>query len=343
MTATPTSRTNHEPRVEDNALVRGAGQFMDDPRLPNQAYAAFARSPHAHARIVSVTSEDARKAKGVLAVLTAADMTAAGVGSIARHPPVPGRGGAKMVMPLRPSLAGERAMHVGDPVAMVVAETRAAAQDAAELVAVEYEELPCVVDWREAVKPGAPQLYPEAPGNLCVDWAGPVPSEDNEKDVAAIIAAAPHVARVSVTNQRMVVASIETRGATGAYDAEADRYTLYACSQSAFALASQTASVMGVPTEKLRVITRDVGGAFGMKSGAYPEYMALLVAAQARPAGALAIDALGSLRHRHAGARHRHRGCARPRREGQVPGAARAAHLQPGRLCEFGRRQHQHQ
>jgi carbon-monoxide dehydrogenase large subunit len=280
MTASPPASTNHAPRVEDNALVRGAGQFMDDPHLPNQAYAAFVRSPHAHARIVSVTSDDARKAKGVLAVLTAADMTAAGVGSIARHPPVPGRGGAKMVMPGRPALVGERAMHVGDPVAMVVAETRAAAQDAAELVAVEYEELPCVVDWREAVKPGAPQLHPEAPGNLCVDWAGPLPSEDNEKEVAAIIAAAPHVARVSVTNQRMVVASLETRGATGVYDAQAERYTLYACSQSAFALANQTASIMGVPIEKLRVITRDVGGAFGMKSGAYPEFPALLVAAR---------------------------------------------------------------
>ena len=120
MTAKP--QASHAPRVEDDALVRGRGQFMDDPRLPNQAYAAFVRSPHAHARVVSVNAEEARKAKGVLAVLTAADIKAAGIGGISRHPPVAGRGGAKMVMPFRPVLA-ETAMHVGDPVAMVVAET----------------------------------------------------------------------------------------------------------------------------------------------------------------------------------------------------------------------------
>ena len=134
MTTSPAARSKNEPRVEDDALVRGAGRFMDDPRLPETAYAAFVRSPHAHARIISVKTDAARKAKKVLAVLTAEDMKAANVGSVSRHPPVPGRGGAKMIMPFRPSLAGEKAMHVGDPVAMVVAETAAAAQDAADLV-----------------------------------------------------------------------------------------------------------------------------------------------------------------------------------------------------------------
>ncbi|MGA9002302.1 MAG: xanthine dehydrogenase family protein molybdopterin-binding subunit, partial [Pseudolabrys sp.] len=128
MTASPTL-TKHTPRVEDDALVRGAGRFMDDPHLPNMGYAAFVRSPHAHARVVSVNTEEARKAKKVLAVLTAGDMKAANVGSVSRHPPVAGRGGAKMITPFRPSLAGEKVMHVGDPVAMVVAETLAAAQD----------------------------------------------------------------------------------------------------------------------------------------------------------------------------------------------------------------------
>src|SRR5450830_1658637 len=163
MTATSPARTKHEPRVEDDALVRGTGRFMDDPRLPNQAYTAFLRSPHAHARVLKVDTDAAHAAKKVLAVLTAADMKAAGVGSVSRHPPVPGRGGGKKVMP------------GGDPVAMVVAETAAAAQDAADLIVVQYEELPAVVDVREAMKPSAPQLYPEAPGNLCIDWPGPVP------------------------------------------------------------------------------------------------------------------------------------------------------------------------
>jgi carbon-monoxide dehydrogenase large subunit len=176
--------SKHTPRVEDDALVRGAGRFMDDPRLPNTAYAAFVRSPHAHARVVSVNTEEARKAKKVLAVFTAADMKAANVGSVSRHPPVAGRGGAKMIMPFRPALTGEKAMHVGDPVAMVVAETPAAAQDAAELVRVAYEELPAVIDLRDAMNKGGTQLYPEAPGNLCVDWPGPVPDEQNERDPA---------------------------------------------------------------------------------------------------------------------------------------------------------------
>jgi carbon-monoxide dehydrogenase large subunit len=268
------------PRVEDDALVRGAGHFMDDLRLPDTAYAVFVRSPHAHARIVSVRTEEARKAKKVLAVLTAQDMKAANVGSVSRHPPVPGRGGAAMIMPFRPSLAGEKVMHVGDPVAIVVAETAAAGQDAADLVQVEYEELPAVIDLSDATKKGGTQLHPEAPGNLCVDWPGPVADERNEREVADIIAKAPHVAKVRVTNQRMVVASVETRGATGIYDKASDSYTLHVCSQSADSLRNLIAAVMGIPNEKLRVITGDVGGAFGMKTPPYPEYPALLVAAR---------------------------------------------------------------
>ena len=127
---------------------------------------------------------------------------------------------------------------------------------------------------------GKTQLYADVPGNLCVDWAGPVPSDDNEREVDALIAKAAHVAKVSVTNQRMVVASMETRGSTGVYDKTADSYTLYACSQGADSLRGQAASIMGVPNEKLRVITEDVGGAFGMKTPVYPEYIAVLVGAK---------------------------------------------------------------
>jgi carbon-monoxide dehydrogenase large subunit len=265
-------------RIEDDALVRGRGNFMDDPRLPNQAYGAFVRSPHAHARVLTVNAEAARKAKGVLAVLAAADIRAAGIGGISRHPPVAGRGGAKMAMPFRPVLA-EKAMHVGDPVALVVAESYAAALDAADLVQIDYEELTPVVDL-DAAMTASVQLYPEAPGNLCVDWPGTMPSEENEREVAKIIEEAPHIARVRVINQRMVVASLETRGATGEYDAAAESYTLRACSQSADGMRAQAASIMGVQPDKMRVITADVGGAFGMKTTCYPEYIALLVAAR---------------------------------------------------------------
>jgi aerobic carbon-monoxide dehydrogenase large subunit len=279
MTSTASAATHNHPRVEDNALVRGAGRFVDDPRLPNQAYAVFVRSPHAHARVLSVNAEEARKAKKVLAVLTAEDIKAAGVGSVSRHPPVPGRNGAKMAMPFRPALAGDKVMHVGDAVAMVVAETPAAAQDAADLVIVEYDELTPVVDLETAMK-AETVLYDEAPGNLIVDWPGTVPSEENEREVAKIISESPHVARVRVTNQRMVVASMETRGGTGEYDAKTDSYILRVCSQGADALRGQAAAVMGVPNDRLRVITDDVGGAFGMKTPCYPEYPALLVAAR---------------------------------------------------------------
>jgi carbon-monoxide dehydrogenase large subunit len=276
MTASPGTR--HELRVEDDALVRGAGNFTDDPRLPNQVYGAFVRSPHAHAKVLKIDSEAARKIKGVLAVLTAEDIKAAGIGGISRHPPAAGRGGAKMAMPFRPALA-DRPMHAGDPVALVVAETLALALDAADLLQVDYEQLTPVVDLESAMA-AKTQLYPDVPGNLCIDWPGPVPSEDNEREVAAIIAAAPHVAKAKVIHQRMVVASMETRGATGEYDKANDSYTLHACSQSADAMRAQAASIMNVPNEKLRVTTADVGGAFGMKTTCYPEYIALLVAAR---------------------------------------------------------------
>jgi carbon-monoxide dehydrogenase large subunit len=276
----PLAHRKAELRLEDDALVRGQGRYSDDLRLPNQAAAAFVRSPHASARIVSVDAGQARSAKGVLAILTAEDIKAAGLKSAGRHPPLAGRGGKELIQPFRPTLAGERVLYVGEAVAMVVAETVGQALDAADLVAVHYEETPAVIDARDAVKPGAPQLHPEAPGNIAIDWPGMVESADNEREVDQIIKSAPHVARVTVRNQRMAVASMETRGATGVYDAASDSYTLYACSQSAGTIRNQAAPILGVEPSKLRVITEDVGGAFGMKTPVYPEYLALLVAAK---------------------------------------------------------------
>src|SRR3984885_6709827 len=196
---------HHEPkhvRVEDNPLVRGQGRYIADAPLPNQAYAYFVRSPRAFARIVSVDTSAALKAPGVVGVLTAKDME--GTGNLGRHPPVPGRGGKGLVIPHRPALAGGRVMHIGEPVAMVVGESASAAQDAAELVAVEYEELTPVTDARAALSPGAPQVWPEAPGNLAIDWPGPAAdAEANSRQVDAIFAAAKFVARIAVMNQRM--------------------------------------------------------------------------------------------------------------------------------------------
>src|SRR5215471_2013944 len=172
-TATSYARAEQRPRVEDDTLVRGAGQFVADRPEPGQAYAQFVRSPHACAQIRAIDIEAAKAAPGVVAVLTGADMDAAGVGNVGRHPPIAGRGGTKLIMPRRPALARERVMHVGEPVAMVIAETVLAALDAAELVNVNYEERTPVIDARDAVRPDAPQLWPEAPGNIAVDWPGP--------------------------------------------------------------------------------------------------------------------------------------------------------------------------
>jgi carbon-monoxide dehydrogenase large subunit len=270
-----------KPRVEDDALIRGLGRFVDDAPQPNQAYAAFVRSPHAHARIRSIDIAAARAAKGVVAALTHKDIEAAGVGSTSLHPPLNGRNGTKLIVPFRPALAGERVMHVGQPVALVVAESAALAQDAAELVTVEYEEMDAVADARAALASGAPQLWPEAPGNVAVDWPGPVPDDgSNAKEIANIFSGAAHLARVSAVNQRLVVAPMEPRGATAWYDAKADHYTLRSCSQGTGPLRDLVIAVMGWPKEKLRVISEDVGGAFGLKTSVYPEYPSLLVAAK---------------------------------------------------------------
>jgi aerobic carbon-monoxide dehydrogenase large subunit len=278
---TTATRAHHHPRVEDDALVRGAGHFIADRSEPNQALGWFVRSPHAFARITAIDVERARRAPGVLAVLTAADMEAAGVGNVGRHPPLVGRGGQRLVMPHRPALARERVMHVGEAVAMVIAETLPAAQDAAELVEVSYEELQPAIDLLSAARPGAPQIWPEAPGNLALDWPGLAPDPDaNAREVDRIIASAAHVARVMVPNQRLIVATMEPRGATASYDPATDITTLRTCSQSAGSLRDNVLAIMNWPRERLRVVTEDVGGAFGLKTGAYPEYIAAMVGAR---------------------------------------------------------------
>jgi carbon-monoxide dehydrogenase large subunit len=279
MDAKPPNRAASEPRVEDDVLLRGGGRYIADAPRPNQAYAYFVRSPHACARIVGVDTAAARNAPGIVGVLTGGDVE--GLGSIGRHPPLAGRGGKPLIMPHRPALAATRVMHVGEPVAMVVGESAAAAQDAAELVAVDYEVLPAVTDARAALSSGAPQVWPEAPGNLAIDWPGlAADPEANAREVDAIFSAAKFVARIAVTNQRIAIASMEPRGATASYDAATDVHTLRVCSQGARILRDDLAAILKIPKERLRVLTEDVGGAFGLKTGGYPEYLALLAGAK---------------------------------------------------------------
>ena len=271
-----------EPRLEDHRLLTGAGNFQDDEAPAGAAWGVFVRSPHAFADIRSIDTAAAKAAPGVLAVLTAADLDAAGIGSVSVPIPVPGS--PDMVSTHRPSLAGAPGQgcvrHVGDSVALVVAESEAEARDAAELIEVDYAARDAVSDVARAAAPGAPQIWPEAPGNVAVDWHpyGAKPEERAALD--RIFAGAAHVARVRLVNQRVVMAPMEPRAGVAVYEPDTERYVLHVASQSAFAMRQHVARTMGVPVEKLRVVSRDVGGAFGMRTSGYPEYPPMLLAAK---------------------------------------------------------------
>ena len=269
-------------RIEDDPLLRGAGRFGDDVRPEGALAAAFVRSPHGCARIGAIDTSEAKRMPGVAAVLTAEDLASEQYHSLSHAHPIPGRGGKLPYSPHRPVLAEGRVMHVGEPVAMVIADTAAAAQDAAEKVAVDYEPLDAVTDVREAIKPGAPQLWPEAPGNVGFDWTAPA-DPDGKKQAALdrAFAEAAHVVRVELVNQRLVVASLEPRTATASYDAGTKQFTLRCGTQGFASVRGQVAGVMNIKPDELRIVTDDLGGAFGMKGWCYPEYVAMLHAARA--------------------------------------------------------------
>ena len=268
-------------RIEDEPLLRGAGRFGDDVKPEGALAAYFVRSPHAFAEIERIDVSAAKNAPGVVAVLTAADLAGAHYHSISHPHPIPGRGGKVPVAPHRPSLADKRVVHVGEPVAMVIAANARAAQDAAEKIVVDYQPLAAVTDVREAVKPGARQLWPEAPGNIGFDWSAPA-DPDGKKQAALYraFAEAGHVVRVELVNQRLVVASLEPRTATASYDAGTQRFTLRCGTQGVAAVRGQVAGAMGIKPDELRVLTDDLGGGFGMKGWCYPEYVPMLHAAR---------------------------------------------------------------
>ncbi len=267
-------------RIEDDALLRGQGKYGDDLKPAGTLAAVFVRSQYAHAKINGIDTTQAAGMPGVVAVLTAKSLEAAGLGSITGPAPIPDWTGAAPNVPFRPALATDRAMHVGQPVALVVAETEAQALDAAETVAIDYEPLEPVVDTVKAAT-GAPQLWPNAPGNLALDWTAPNdPDGAKHKAVDALFAKAAHITKIKLTNQRIAAVSMEPRVATASYDAAADKYTLRAGTQGVAGIKMQTGMAMKLGSDKLRVLTDDVGGGFGMKASGYPEYPALLLAAK---------------------------------------------------------------
>jgi carbon-monoxide dehydrogenase large subunit len=261
-------------RLEDAKLLRGEGRYTDDINLPGQAYAVIVRSRHAHGIIKSIDTAAAKAMPGVLGVYTGADFS--GYGPLRSNLPFKNRDGSDMKRPDRKPLPADKVRFVGDPVACVVAETLIQAKDAAEAVSIEIEPLPVLIEPEQAANAAAPRLYEEVPGNLPLDFH----YGDAEK-VAAAFAAAKHVVKLRMVNSRLVVNAIEPRAAIGVYDPSTDRFTLYSCSQGVMGLRAGLADILRIPVEKLRVLTYNVGGSFGMKAQAYPEQVCVLHAARA--------------------------------------------------------------
>ncbi|HVZ92028.1 MAG TPA: xanthine dehydrogenase family protein molybdopterin-binding subunit [Rhizomicrobium sp.] len=260
-------------RVEDIRFVTGQGQYTDDLHFAGEAHAAYARSPHAHAKILSIDAAAAEAAPGVIAVLTWRDVEAFGAGPMPCMAPLRNRDGSPVRQSPKPLLAKDKVTFAGEAVAMVVAETYAQAMDAAELVAVEYE--PLEARGTLASAPGGPQIWESAPGNECFDWAA-----GDEKAVADAFATAAHTVKVETVQNRVAPSSMETRNAIGVYDAQKDFYTLYSGNQGSGHLRDRVGMVLNIPKEKMRVVNKDVGGGFGMKGFMYPEQPLALIAAK---------------------------------------------------------------
>jgi len=262
-------------RFEDPRLIRGGGRYTDDIKLPGLAHGVVLRSPHAHARINSIDIAAARQAPGVLAVLTSADVKAAGYGDL----PVPGglkrRDGTPMFKPRYPILAESRVRWVGDYVAFVVAETVVQALDAAEMIVVDYEELPSVTSTADAPKPGAPSVWEDCPDNICfVELIG------NKSAVEAAFGRAARVVKHRFVINRVTAATMEPRGAVGDYNAADGRYTIYTPMQRPHPTRNELAKVLKVPESKIRIITGDTGGSFGMKSPIFNETPLVMLASK---------------------------------------------------------------
>lgn len=263
-------------RVEDDALLAGRGRFTDDVNVPGQAHAAFVRAPLGHAELRGVDAGAAARMPGVLGVFTGRDLAADGLGAIPPAAAFAGRGGRPMVAAPMPPLATERVRYVGEPIAIVVAETQAQAQDAADAVVADLAELPAAADVERALAPDAQVLWPEAPGNVCLDW-----TDGDAQAVDAAFARAAHVARVRMLDTRLAPSAMEPRAAIGAWDEAAGRYTLVAGTQGVAVVRRLLAEgVFRIAPQQLRVVTHDVGGGFGMKVQPYSEYAAVLYAAR---------------------------------------------------------------
>jgi aerobic carbon-monoxide dehydrogenase large subunit len=254
-------------RREDRRFLTGRGRYVHDIVRPQQLHAVFLRSPHAHAEIVAIEKAEALASTGVAAIFTAEDVTADKLNGVPCAWGVAGKDGKPMKEPPHPLLARGRVRHVGDPVAVVIADNVEAARNAAERIAVEYRILPAVTGVVAAMTPGAPQLYEDVPGNLCCDWAiGDAVATD------AAFAKAHHIAKIDLVNNRLVPNAMESRAALAEYEPATGDYTLYTSTQLPHvARVLIGVLILGIPERKLRVVAPDVGGGFGSKQVVYAE------------------------------------------------------------------------
>jgi carbon-monoxide dehydrogenase large subunit len=262
-------------RREDRRLITGQGRYTNDFNLDGQAHAAFRRADRAHAVIKSIDTEAAKRAPGVLAVLTGTDVADAGFKTLTPIPPPPGRGGMGVLMPERPVLARDRVRFAGEEVAVVVAETQGAARDAADLIEIDYEDLPVLIGVERASAPGAFVIHDNIPGNICFDF-----EYGDEKKVADAFARAAGTVSVTAESPRVAPTPMEVRGALVAYDEEAGAYDFYSPNQGGPAFGHELSGMSGIPHEKIRVRMLDVGGAFGARTAPFPEYPVLMLLAK---------------------------------------------------------------
>jgi len=260
-------------RSEDPKLVRGEGCYADDFNRPRQAYAVIVRSREAHGVISAISTDAAKTMPGVLGVYAAADLSA--YGPLKCNMPLKSRDGSPIRYTPRPALAGDKVRFVGDPVVCVVAETVAQAKDAAEAVAIDIEPLPVVLTPADAVKPGAPLVFDAVPNNIALDY-----HYGDAAKVADAFAKAKHVTRLETSNQRMVVNAMEPRAAIGEFDSANGKWTLHSTSQGVHGMKTSLMDILSAPADKVRVVTGQVGGSFGMKASVYPEYVCILHAAR---------------------------------------------------------------
>src|SRR5664280_2499966 len=263
-------------RKEDKRFITGKGRYVDDIRLHGMTYAAFVRSPHAHARVKGIDSSEAMKMPGVVDVLTGRQIVDDKIGNLICGWMIHSKDGSPMKMGAWPAMAPETVRFVGQAVAVVIAETKNQARDAAEAVVVNYEELPAAANIRAAIKPGAPQLHPEAAGNVIYDW-----TIGDEAATEAAFKSAANVVTLDITNNRLVPNAMEPRAAIADYNSAEEHFTHYTTSQNPHVARLVLSAFYNIaPEHKLRVVAPDVGGGFGSKISVYPEEMVALWASK---------------------------------------------------------------